>query len=296
MIIFTALDFIVVPAAVLNSVSMSYLLSTNTSLIDNQYGMIAEAPPNSSFVYGVLVGPNGTLGDRTPKGAKVCAGAIIDEHGQRVVTACQSLLFELGIGALDYATTWGFGILNGLTMPVVLLLLGFPMRLFVTDCLAAGACQHVISTDSLFGFRFAMVLILPLLGTFVTIAGLIDDVWVYAATITTLSTEVVSFAFNFSELQKVLTAFSISIIYGALTFGIYVSCVTSAASYEKYHRSLFTVHQVRQSRLLSTSSFRELITVVDLSHVLFLYIHARPCVSSGTCCSKPLISPATVTF
>ena len=47
-----------------------------------------------------------------------------------VVTACQSFNFQLGMGSLYFAHTWGFVLMNGMTFPVIMLFFGLPLRLY----------------------------------------------------------------------------------------------------------------------------------------------------------------------
>jgi len=124
----TCAAFILVP--VLNLERRTVWSSPNFSIPVDTPGFQAFAPFDSAFENGKLVGPNGTTGVLTPSGEVVCAGQVIDATSCPIgVSACQSFNFQLGMGSLYFDHTWGFVLMNGMTLPVILMFLGFPFRL-----------------------------------------------------------------------------------------------------------------------------------------------------------------------
>ena len=51
------------------------------------------------------------------------------EDGSLAVTACQSFNYQLGLGSLFFMHQWGFVLMNGMTLPVILMFLALPVRL-----------------------------------------------------------------------------------------------------------------------------------------------------------------------
>eukprot|EP00750_Incisomonas_marina_P003811 INCI13414.6.p1 GENE.INCI13414.6~~INCI13414.6.p1 ORF type:complete len:912 (-),score=120.58 INCI13414.6:2319-5054(-) len=237
-VIISILAFIVVP--VLNYDRRLIWANSNFSIpADDSLGL-AFAPLDSAFRCGILVGPNNTLGDETPEGQQVCAGSMralesfpevpVTNH---VVTACQSFNFQLGMGSLYFAHTWGFVLMNGMTFPVIMLFFGLPLRLYL------------------------VCLLVPMAGTLCAIGLVLTDDLDYQDVLANMLDEN---SLLYFEAVKGTTLQSVqrTVAYLMLYLGIYSSCIVAAIAHERYHRSLFTVHTaMRQKRdmLLESEDF-----------------------------------------
>lgn len=91
-------EFVVVPVS--NFTHREYVMDIEKMTTDTN-ATIAFAPLNSTFESGLLIGPNGVPSDQTPDGRTVCAGTVVQETtGNHVTSACQSILFQVGVGTM----------------------------------------------------------------------------------------------------------------------------------------------------------------------------------------------------
>eukprot|EP00750_Incisomonas_marina_P018835 INCI3153.2.p1 GENE.INCI3153.2~~INCI3153.2.p1 ORF type:complete len:1335 (-),score=150.16 INCI3153.2:1269-5273(-) len=216
-------EFLVVPVA--NFTHREFVTDIEAMSTHNN-ATIAYPPLNSTFENGLLIGPNGIPGDQIPDGRTVCAGTVVQAMtGYHVTSACQSILFQVGVGTLYFLNTWGFGLLTGLTMPVIFLFLAFPVRMYLC------------------------ALIIPMLGSFVTVYGLLKDYWYLSEVLQSMAEVNPHMNYSQDNLSRLEVAVTDSFVYFALIFGIYASCIGSALAHERYHRNLFTVHAVRREIL-----------------------------------------------
>ena len=91
-------EFLVVPVA--NFTHREFVTDIEAMSTHNN-ATIAYPPLNSTFENGLLIGPNGIPGDQIPDGRTVCAGTVVQAMtGYHVTSACQSILFQVGVGTL----------------------------------------------------------------------------------------------------------------------------------------------------------------------------------------------------
>ena len=73
-VVVTTLAFVVVP--ILNTPDRGVWSAWNITLTATREDRMAFAPLDSKFHHGMLVGPNGTVGNHAANGLQVCAGAV----------------------------------------------------------------------------------------------------------------------------------------------------------------------------------------------------------------------------
>jgi hypothetical protein len=216
-----------------------------TLFTNNEDKLIYYAPLNSTFIFGELLGSNNTLGVYEADDLEVVAGrgrivsprtyypgngyAPQEISSTKAVNICDSFYFQLGLSSLKWAHSWGFLLLDATTLPILLMCLAIPFRLYL------------------------MTVLIPFCGTIVCLVQIHEDDKFYSAALKEMMEQ--NSYLHFEVFASYKFAGQRIAGYVLLVLAIYVSCIVSALSHEKYHRSLFTVHiALREKRTILLES------------------------------------------
>jgi len=191
---------------------LSFSITFNNFTVSGAY-ITAVAPPNGSFVNGVLMSPLGS------PATGICAGrSFSSAYGTEVVTACATIAFQQSMGTFQFVSEYGMFFFNMLTIPATFMALGLPFRRYVlTLCLPAGVVLAQLISLSLDTSDGDMLV-----------------------------------AEKAPEVYSTMTVGVLGVVFLSVdAVVVFACCVASVLSYERSQRSLFVLYCGLQSKKIA---------------------------------------------